>query len=711
MNFRSIKYTVVVSAGMCFAAVVLALIAFSIYSSSQMNSVTKEKTEKLATDLSRQYQKALTEKISKQLEIQLQKPLQLVKSLAQTNETIGIGDANSHVPLSRENISTLAKNTLINNPELLDVFIGWEPNAFDENDKNFANTKKPGYDQTGRFMPVWYRDENGKINIIPLGAAMESDKKLPTGIREGEYYLCTKESRASCVIDPAPYEVDGKSVLMSTFTAPIIVDGIFRGMVGADLTLGFIQDLLLDANKSLYEGAGGMKLITENFRTVANTSDPASLGNKINEEQILQLKEALRKIGNSSITEIDNMETQSYELFLPFTIGTSNTKWILIVELPRSVVLEKIKDLETSLTIQQEKQTFGMIGVGLLITCVGMIFLWMLGAGVAKPMNSLATMLDEVAKGDGDLTRRLTVNRRDEMGSIARSFNSFLDKLQLLITEIVNSVSNVSTTSENSANGSLRTHENILKQQIEISQVAAAINQMSATAQEVAKSAASAATSANQADLSATKGRLVVAKGAKSITQLAEEVARAVIVVQQLAKDSRNIDEILVTISSIAEQTNLLALNAAIEAARAGENGRGFAVVADEVRGLASKTQAATQKIQSMIKQLQESTKEIVLVMEESQRKASSSVEHTTAATNALEDITKSVSIISDMNIHIASSAEEQSAVAEDINRNVVAISLVADEVALLASETSKSSKTLSNLSNEQKKLIEHFKV
>ncbi|MGF6163150.1 methyl-accepting chemotaxis protein [Pseudomonas sp. 2725] len=711
MNFRSIKYTVVVSAGMCFAAVVLALIAFSIYSSSQMNSVTKEKTEKLATDLSRQYQKALTEKISKQLEIQLQKPLQLVKSLAQTNEIIGIGDANSHVPLSRENISTLAKNTLINNPELLDVFIGWEPNAFDENDKNFANTKKPGYDQTGRFMPVWYRDENGKINIIPLGAAMESDKKLPTGIREGEYYLCTKESRASCVIDPAPYEVDGKSILMSTFTAPIIVDGIFRGMVGADLTLGFIQDLLLDANKSLYEGAGGMKLITENFRTVANTSDPASLGNKINEEQILQLKEALRKIGNSSITEIDNMETQSYELFLPFTIGTSNTKWILIVELPRSVVLEKIKDLETSLTIQQEKQTFGMIGVGLLITCVGMIFLWMLGAGVAKPMNSLATMLDEVAKGDGDLTRRLTVNRRDEMGSIARSFNSFLDKLQLLITEIVNSVSNVSTTSENSANGSLRTHENILKQQIEISQVAAAINQMSATAQEVAKSAASAATSANQADLSATKGRLVVAKGAKSITQLAEEVARAVIVVQQLAKDSRNIDEILVTISSIAEQTNLLALNAAIEAARAGENGRGFAVVADEVRGLASKTQAATQKIQSMIKQLQESTKEIVLVMEESQRKASSSVEHTTAATNALEDITKSVSIISDMNIHIASSAEEQSAVAEDINRNVVAINLVADEVALLASETSKSSKTLSNLSNEQKKLIEHFKV
>ncbi|WP_429521430.1 methyl-accepting chemotaxis protein [Pseudomonas sp. 2725] len=237
------------------------------------------------------------------------------------------------------------------------------------------------------------------------------------------------------------------------------------------------------------------------------------------------------------------------------------------------------------------------------------------------------------------------------------------------------------------------------------------MNQMSATAQEVAKSAASAATSANQADLSATKGRLVVAKGAKSITQLAEEVARAVIVVQQLAKDSRNIDEILVTISSIAEQTNLLALNAAIEAARAGENGRGFAVVADEVRGLASKTQAATQKIQSMIKQLQESTKEIVLVMEESQRKASSSVEHTTAATNALEDITKSVSIISDMNIHIASSAEEQSAVAEDINRNVVAINLVADEVALLASETSKSSKTLSNLSNEQKKLIEHFKV
>jgi len=196
-----------------------------------------------------------------------------------------------------------------------------------------------------------------------------------------------------------------------------------------------------------------------------------------------------------------------------------------------------------------------------------------------------------------------------------------------------------------------------------------------------------------------------------TITELADEIGRAVEVVQTLARDSENIDAILVTIRSIAEQTNLLALNAAIEAARAGEQGRGFAVVADEVRNLAQKTQQATGEIQQMIQQLQNGTRDVVQVMEQSQSRTQRSVEQADAAAEALQAITQAVSLINDMNNQIASAAEEQSAVAEDINRNVTNIGQVAQEVAGGAEEASQASAGLTRLAEQQRRLINQFRV
>ncbi|MGE6793505.1 methyl-accepting chemotaxis protein [Pseudomonas guineae] len=280
-----------------------------------------------------------------------------------------------------------------------------------------------------------------------------------------------------------------------------------------------------------------------------------------------------------------------------------------------------------------------------------------------------------------------------------------------MISQVVSSVQKVSDSSEHTADIAIRTNQGVQKQMAEIELVATAVHEMTATAQDVARNATHAAEAANHADRAANQGKQTVQNTANSIAALAQEIGRAVTVVQTLAKDSENINAILVAIRGIAEQTNLLALNAAIEAARAGEQGRGFAVVADEVRNLAQKTQQATEEIQTMIQQLQQGTRDVVKVMEDSQSKTEISVKQASQAAEALESITQAVSVINDMNTQIASAAEEQSAVAEDINRNVTNIGQVANEVAGGADEASQASAELTKLAEQQRRLINQFKV
>ncbi|WP_373568774.1 methyl-accepting chemotaxis protein [Pseudomonas sp. efr-133-TYG-103a] len=280
-----------------------------------------------------------------------------------------------------------------------------------------------------------------------------------------------------------------------------------------------------------------------------------------------------------------------------------------------------------------------------------------------------------------------------------------------MISQVVTSVQKVSDSSEHTADIAIRTNKGVHKQMAEIDLVATAVHEMTATAQDVARNATQAAQAANHADDAASQGMRIVHNTSNSISELAVEIGRAVGVVQALAKDSENINAILTAIRGIAEQTNLLALNAAIEAARAGEQGRGFAVVADEVRNLAQKTQQATEEIQNMIQQLQNGTRQVVKVMEDSQSKTDESVGHAAEAAQALESITKAVSVINDMNNQIASAAEEQSAVADDINRNVINIGQVANEVAGGADESSQASAELTKLAEQQRRLINQFRV
>ena len=712
MKFRSIQFSIAALAGASVLAVVAALVLYALFSGARTQELVQQRTQALLEQVINQRLVALAGSQVSQIQRELELPLGIARNMANLNGLLGETDESGspRLTISREQLNNLVRQTTERNPKLNGSYIGWEPNAIDGLDASHAGQKGNGYDGSGRFLPWWFRNADGSLGQDAIGF-MESEKMLNTGVREGEYYLCPKERKKPCAIDPAPYDVGGKIMILSSFTAPILVKGEFRGISGADFSLNFIQDLLTKADQQLYEGAGDLALIATNNRLVAYSRDSSKLGEEAAKVFDTSTLNRLRDLRDDQPTYRIDPVSQRIELMVPFGIGDTDARWTLLIQLPMQAVMKELTQLQSDLHAQRDADIFGMTLVGLLIAGLGLLVIWFVGYGIARPLRQMVGMLDDIAKGDGDLTQRLHNDRADEMGAIAGGFNTFLGKLQSMISQVVTSVQKVSDSSEHTADIAIRTNQGVQKQLAEIELVATAVHEMTATAQDVARNATHAAEAASHADQAANHGKRIVHSTAEAISALASEIGRAVGVVQALAKDSENINAILVAIRGIAEQTNLLALNAAIEAARAGEQGRGFAVVADEVRNLAQKTQQATEEIQTMIQQLQHGTREVVRVMQDSQEKTDTSVQHANEAAHALESITQAVSVINDMNTQIASAAEEQSAVAEDINRNVINIGQVASEVAGGADEASQASAELTKLAEQQRRLINQFKV
>nr|WP_248764725.1 methyl-accepting chemotaxis protein [Pseudomonas protegens] len=713
MKFKSIQFSVAALAGAIVLSVVAALVLYALFSGARTQQMVQDRTQAQFEQVIEQRLSGLAQTQVSQIQRELEAPLLIAGGLVRVNALMGTQDSQGHagLSLSREQLIALIKENVTQNPKILGAYIGWEPGAIDHNDAAYVGTSVVGIDAAnGRFLPWWFRNEDGSLGLDKL-ADVNDRTLLSTGVRTSEYYLCSQDSLKPCAIDPAPYKVGDKVVMLASFIQPILLNGKFQGIVGADLSVNFIQDMLVGANQKLYGGAGHMALIGGNGRLVAYTKDSSKFGEKVSDVLSSDAVTKLSSLKRGEVTYDVDQANGTISLYLPFGIGQTDAHWTLMLQLPLSAVMADLDKLQGDLAEQRKADTFGMAMVGLVIAGLGLLVIWLVGHGIARPLRQMVAMLDDIAQGEGDLTRRLTSDRADELGSIAKGFNTFLAKLQAMISQVVTSVQSVSDSSEHTADIAIRTNQGVHKQMVEIDQVATAVHEMTATAQDVARNATQAAQAASHADQAASQGMQIVRDTSSAIGALAEEIGRAVGVVQTLAKDSENINAILIAIRGIAEQTNLLALNAAIEAARAGEQGRGFAVVADEVRNLAQKTQQATEEIQSMIQQLQQGTREVVRVMEDSQHKTDQSVEHAAKAAQALETITQAVSVINDMNTQIASAAEEQSAVAEDINRNVINIGQVANEVAGGADESSAASAGLTKLAEQQRRLINQFKV
>nr|WP_247659661.1 methyl-accepting chemotaxis protein [Pseudoalteromonas sp. MMG006] len=622
-----------------------------------------------------------------------------------------LGDAAKTQTLNRDTVVNINRSILEKNQFLSSIYSQFEANAFDGQDAQFTQGFKHSVNGDGTLEVYITRDQNG--NIEQQKVANAADKYLTSlnefGIREAHWYLCAKDTLKPCIMEPYLYEIpSGDSVMLTSLTVPIIKSGRFIGLAGVDLTLPTFQGLTEQLSSELYNGKAKVTLLSDMGLIVGSSHYKSKLGRPF--------KEAVSSNTDSELANIKGQNkliktADEYLVNYPINIKLANTHWSLLIEVPTNLALEGPNALAKNMSDSANQLGLVILITGGVIAIIAFIVMKIVVGSVVAPLEQIQQRVDNLASSEGDLTHTLHVDTHAELIALAGGFNAFLAKLRGLIAELKGVSAQTKHQGEIAQHIAIDTKQNVQSQFQEIESVVTAMNEMSATALEVARASEQSSQQADEINGLVVSSETSLSSAMSQVKTMSEEIKEANQAVEKVASRSKDITQILDVIRTISEQTNLLALNAAIEAARAGEHGRGFAVVADEVRALASKTRSSTDDISQLIDSLLLEVGNASTVIEKGVVRAESAVDETSVAFEALHSVVIKVDEITNQITHIATAAEEQSLVTEEINRNLTLISDAAAQLADLSTQAGDSSEALNALVAQQDSELNKLKT
>jgi len=530
------------------------------------------------------------------------------------------------------------------------------------------------------FLTVYLGKVDGGFSVRP-------DAKMPDGY------------------DPRtrPWYKDGMGAAGATLTEPYIdmttnkmVIGILSkvsssvGVVGGDLALDGLVQIINSLN---FGGMGYAFLVNDQGKVLVHPDKDLVM------KSLSDLFPQHTPKLTGELTEVQSDGQARLLTFTPIT-GLPSANWYIGLSVDKDKAFSMLSTFRTSAVIATVVAVVIIIGLlGLLINVL------------MQPLHTMTRAMEDIAEGEGDLTKRLRIHNHDEFGILGTAFNRFVERIHSSISEVSSATEQVNEVALRVISASNSSMTNSDEQSNRTNSVAAAINELGAAAQEIAGNAAQASQHASSARLLAEEGQQVVERNIAAMNRLSDLIVSSSGHIETLNNKTVNIGQILEVITSISQQTNLLALNAAIEAARAGEAGRGFAVVADEVRNLAHRTQESAQQVQTMIEELQVGARASVDTMDQSQRHSQDSVQIANQAGERLDSVTVRISEIDGMNQSVATATEEQTAVVEAINMDINEINMLNQEGVENLQATLRACSDLEQQAGRLKQLVGSFRI